>query len=613
MKKCLSLMLCLIMLASLIVPARAAEGPRIIFTEESYYAPGFTVEVDKGETLLSCYNYGTSDIYNAYLEGRVQYYWMRNDSYYADGPSITIREEDRGCSFYCLAAIYGDEDHIQQIGALYSDSFFVPNDLVEPEIPEITTEYLPHAVVGQEYYFKLECTDPDVHYSLFRSSLPDGMYLTQHGEIEGTPTEAGMWYVVIMATPEAGEDYATTAEFEFYVDEEGTGYSMEIMRLPSKLTYYLGETFDMTGAWVRIWTPDGYLDSFDGEYLDYFQGPLENLGERRIKLRYMDAMEIIYIDVVENPNAEYHTVTYYLGGDLFEEMEVRHGACAEDLLVPEVEGMAFTGWLTEEGEYYDFSAPVTGDVEVYGAYGYVVALCFGIDDPVGWQVVEPGKCAVEPEPPAQEGKEFLGWYTEFTGGVKFDFSTPITGNINLYARFVDATPFTDVPVDSFYYAPVLWALENGITAGATPTTFNPGGPCLRAQVVTFLWRAEGQPALTHYSNPFTDVGPKDFFFIPVQWAVANKITSGTSATTFGPLENCNRAAVVTFLWRAAGCPEPKAVNNPFVDVKSTDFFYKSVLWAVENGITAGLDATHFGPTTGCNRAQVVTFLYRAYN
>ena len=613
MKKCLSLMLCLIMLASLIVPARAAEGPRIIFTEESYYAPGFTVEVDKGETLLSCYNYGTSDIYNAYLEGRVQYYWMRNDSYYADGPSITIREEDRGCSFYCLAAIYGDEDHIQQIGALYSDSFFVPNDLVEPEIPEITTEYLPHAVVGQEYYFKLECTDPDVHYSLFRSSLPDGMYLTQHGEIEGTPTEAGMWYVVIMATPEAGEDYATTAEFEFYVDEEGTGYSMEIMRLPSKLTYYLGETFDMTGAWVRIWTPEGYLDSFDGEYLDYYTGPLENLGERRIKLRYMDAMEIIYIDVVEDPNAEYHTVTYYLEGNLYEEMGVRDGDYAEDLLVPEVEGMAFKGWLTEEGEYYDFSAPVTGDLELYGVYGYVVALCFGIDDPVGWQVVEPGKCAIEPEPPYQDGKVFLGWYTEFTGGVKFDFSTPITGNINLYARFVDATPFTDVPVDSFYYAPVLWALENGITAGATPTTFNPGGPCLRAQVVTFLWRAEGQPALTHYSNPFTDVGPKDFFFIPVQWAVANKITSGTSATTFGPLENCNRAAVVTFLWRAAGCPEPKAVNNPFVDVKSTDFFYKSVLWAVENGITAGLDATHFGPTTGCNRAQVVTFLYRAYN
>ena len=612
MKRIISFLLCVMLLASLTVPVSAAE-PEIIFTDESFYHPGFTMEVDKGKTLESCYNNGTSDIYNAYLEGRVQYYWMRNDSYYADGPSITIREEDRCCSFYCMAALYADEDHIQQIGTIYSDSFFVPNDLVEPEIPEIITDYLPNAVVGQEYYFQLECTDPDVHYSLFRSSLPDGMYLTQHGEIEGTPTEAGMWYVVIMATPEAGEDYATTAEFEFYVVEDGPDYTLEIMRLPNKLTYFSGEYLDMTGAWVRIWTPEGYLDSYDGEYLGYTDQPLVSIGDHVIDLTYMDGETSFIVSVRENPNAEYHTVTYYLDGDLYEEMEVRHGEYAEDLLVPEVEGMAFTGWLTEEGEYYDFSAPVTGDLEVYGAYGYVVALCFGIDNPVGWQVVEPGRCAIEPEPPAQEGKEFLGWYTEFNGGVKFDFSTPITGNINLYARFVDATPFADVPADSFYYEPVLWALENGITTGASATTFNPDGPCLRAQVVTFLWRAEGQPALTHYNNPFTDVGPNDFFFVPVQWAVAEGITNGTSATTFGSYDNCNRAAVVTFLWRAAGCPEPKAVNNPFVDVKTTDFFYKAVLWAVENGITNGVDATHFGPAAGCNRAQVVTFLYRAYN
>ena len=119
MKKFLSLMLCVVMLASLIVPARAADAPRIIFTEESDYEPGFTVEVDTGATLMSCYNNGTSDIYNAYLEGDVQYYWMRNDSYYADGPSITIREEDRGCSFYCMAALYADEEHTQQIGTIY--------------------------------------------------------------------------------------------------------------------------------------------------------------------------------------------------------------------------------------------------------------------------------------------------------------------------------------------------------------------------------------------------------------------------------------------------------------------------------------------------------------
>ena len=174
-------------------------------------------------------------------------------------------------------------------------------------------------------------------------------------------------------------------------------------------------------------------------------------------------------------------------------------------------------------------------------------------------------------------------------------------------------PFTDVKEGDFYYDPVMWAVENGITTGATATTFNPGGNCLRAHVVTFLHRAEGNPEPTSTKNPFTDVKTSDFFYKPVLWAVEKKITNGTSATTFGSYDNCNRAAVVTFLWRNAGSPEPKSTNNPFVDVKSTDFFYKPVLWAVEEGITNGLDATHFGPATACNRAQVVTFLYRAYN
>ena len=175
------------------------------------------------------------------------------------------------------------------------------------------------------------------------------------------------------------------------------------------------------------------------------------------------------------------------------------------------------------------------------------------------------------------------------------------------------TPFDDIPIGSFYADAVAWAVENKITSGTTPTTFDPNGKCLRAQVVTFLHRAAGNPEPTGANNPFTDVKTSDFFYKPVLWAVEENITSGISATEFGSLQNCNRSAVVTFLWRAAGCPEPVSTANPFTDVKTTDFFYKSVLWAVENGITAGLDATHFGPTADCNRAQVVTFLYRAYN
>ena len=115
MRRLLSWILCLALVLSLSVPVMAA-GPEIVFTSDSSFQAGGTVTVDKNRTLESVYNYGSSDAYNAYLEGDVQYYWMRNDSYYADGPSLTIREEDRCCTFYCLAALYADEDHIQQIG-----------------------------------------------------------------------------------------------------------------------------------------------------------------------------------------------------------------------------------------------------------------------------------------------------------------------------------------------------------------------------------------------------------------------------------------------------------------------------------------------------------------
>ena len=177
----------------------------------------------------------------------------------------------------------------------------------------------------------------------------------------------------------------------------------------------------------------------------------------------------------------------------------------------------------------------------------------------------------------------------------------------------DATrenPFVDVPEDSFFIDPVLWAVEQGITTGTTPTTFNPTGECQRAVVVTFLWRAAGSPEPTTTENPFTDVKEGDFFYKAVLWAVENNITNGISATQFGPLVLCNRAQVVTFLYRAMGNPTVTNTNNPFLDVTVTDWYGPAVLWAVENGITNGMSATQFGTTITCNRAQVVTFLYR---
>ena len=173
-------------------------------------------------------------------------------------------------------------------------------------------------------------------------------------------------------------------------------------------------------------------------------------------------------------------------------------------------------------------------------------------------------------------------------------------------------PFTDVAPGSFFYEPVMWAIENGITNGTSATTFGPNDQCMRAHVVTFLWRAVGSPEPTRTDNPFVDVKPTDFYYKPVLWAVENGITSGMDATHFGPTAYCNRAQVVTFLYRTMGSPDVGAATNPFTDVAAGSFYEKPVLWAVENGVTAGLSATSFGPNSICNRAQIVTFLYRAF-
>ena len=171
-------------------------------------------------------------------------------------------------------------------------------------------------------------------------------------------------------------------------------------------------------------------------------------------------------------------------------------------------------------------------------------------------------------------------------------------------------PFTDVPEDSFYIDPVLWAVEKGITTGATPTTFDPNGHCQRASVVTFLWRAAGSPEPQSTNNPFTDVKEGDFFYKAVLWAVENNITNGTTATTFSPFGKCNRAQVVTFLWRAQKSPASSAEVS-FTDVQPGQFYSTAVAWAVEKNITNGMGDGTFGINTICNRAQVVTFLYRA--
>lgn len=173
--------------------------------------------------------------------------------------------------------------------------------------------------------------------------------------------------------------------------------------------------------------------------------------------------------------------------------------------------------------------------------------------------------------------------------------------------------FIDVAKDQYYYEPVMWAAENGITGGTSENTFSPDDICTRAQVVTFLHRMIGSPEPLAIDMPFIDVNENSFYFKPVKWAVGSKITGGTSENTFSPEDNCSRAQVVTFLWRTAGEPKPTGNDNPFVDVTADNYYYNAVLWAVENGITGGTSVNTFSPDSDCTRAQVVTFLYRFIN
>lgn len=196
---------------------------------------------------------------------------------------------------------------------------------------------------------------------------------------------------------------------------------------------------------------------------------------------------------------------------------------------------------------------------------------------------------------------------------KYTFSMP-SGKVTVEATFTeiaasDGLVFTDVPRSAYYRDAVAWAVEQGITGGTTDDTFSPNVPCTRAQTVTFLWRAAGCPEAAGSVNPFTDVAESAYYYQAVLWAVERGITTGSTATTFSPNAVVTRGQTMTFLYRAIG--RKTAGSNPFTDVADSAYYADAVKWAVAESITGGITADTFGPTQPCTRAQIVTFLYRA--
>lgn len=199
------------------------------------------------------------------------------------------------------------------------------------------------------------------------------------------------------------------------------------------------------------------------------------------------------------------------------------------------------------------------------------------------------------------------------GNGKFTFKMPASRvEIEVSFKQINAEPevpaFADVPADAYYADAVAWAVKEGITSGTSATTFSPNASCTRAQMVTFLWRANGSPKATGV-NPFADVSADAYYYDAVLWAAEKGITAGTSATTFSPDAVLTRGQTVTFLWRANG--SPAVSGSSFGDVAADAYYANAVAWAVSEGITSGTGGNNFSPDAPCTRAQIVTFMYRA--
>ena len=200
------------------------------------------------------------------------------------------------------------------------------------------------------------------------------------------------------------------------------------------------------------------------------------------------------------------------------------------------------------------------------------------------------------------------------GNGKYTFTMP-AGKVEVKATFMEDNSmlnfFYDVPNNAYFYEAVKWAVKNGITTGVGDNLFAPEQPCTRAQIVTFLWRAAGSPEPKGAASGMTDVVSGSYYEKAVAWAIENGITTGTTTTTFSPDATCTRAQAVTFLARALKAKAESAAE--FSDVPTGSYFADAVAWAAANGVTEGIGGGLFGSDNDCTRGQIVTFLYRAYN
>ena len=266
----------------------------------------------------------------------------------------------------------------------------------------------------------------------------------------------------------------------------------------------------------------------------------------------------------------------------------------------------------------------------YDANGYLIEETDTIDDVESWHYVYTNNSSGDPTVCEEYmfDEDANDWVLNTTQKYTYDAAgnntkievfngdgTPYRTYAYTYEKWsglVSTSPFVDVKdttANAWFYNPVLWAVNNGITTGMTATEFKPDNTCTREQAVTFLWRAAGEPEPTKTTTPFVDVVKGSYYEKAVQWAYEEGITTGIDATHFGPSGQVSRGQFVTFLWRLEGEPAASG-GQSFSDVVSSAYYYDAVRWATANKITDGMGGGKFAPNTTCTRAQVVTFLYR---
>ena len=428
-------------------------------------------------------------------------------------------------------------------------------ELIPVTKPAITTTTLPDGKVGEAYNQTLAATGTNpIAWSIETGTLPDG--LTLAGDtIKGTPSKAGEFKFTVKATNSGGSD---TKELTIKIaDAEAAKYHN--VTITGAGTGATGAGSHAAGTTVNIYagTKSGY--TFNGWTSDNVT--ILSASSKNASFVMPDKDVIVKANWTYNGSSGGGGYTYYT---------IKATAGVNGSISP-------TGSVSvREGRDQTFT--ITPDK------GYAVAKVLIDSKNVG----------------AVKSYTFENVKKSHTIEVVFMKAggNPQTG------------VFVDVPEDSYYEDAVIWAVDKGITTGTDATHFSPDGICTRAQAVTFLWRAAGSPVAKSSAMPFTDVKSGSYYYDAVLWAVENGITKGTSATEFSPDQNCSRAQIVTFLWRSEKSPAAGTVN-PFTDVKASAYYADAVLWAVKEDVTKGTTSTTFSPDDNCTRAQIVTFIYRA--